>query len=479
MRARRTSRSARSADSSPPPSVIILGAGLAGLAAARELTLGGIDVRIVEARDRVGGRVWTIRDGFADGQHAEAGGELIDDGHRRMHALAREARLPLTPVLRDGFGAYLVGEDERRTRLRDQASRWTRMERLLQPALDAYARAGHSWDGPVARALARRSVRDLFDELGGDAGMRAVITSLRGFYLADPEDLSSLVLLDELRAPDDPSHVGMSRIEGGNDRLTTALARRLGSRVLLGCEALGVTQTPRAVRVAVRDRQGDRIELTAQFVIVTLPATRVRRLSFDPPLPPSQARAFRSLRYGKATKTLMQFAKPFWRERGSGSGGGSRASASANASAKKRPRAYGSNAGFGAVWDGSEGEPGRGGILVSLAGGGASRAVRDIIAQRGVDGVAEQLAWLGGTRADRRVIASSITTWEDDPWARGGYAFFGPSFDPSWRRLLREPAGRVLFAGEHTSAEWQGYMEGAVESGERAAIEVLALAGLL
>jgi monoamine oxidase len=441
--------------------VLILGAGLAGLAAARELTRRGADVRVIEARDRVGGRVWTIRDGFAQGQHAEAGGELIDEGHLRVRALAREERLPLVPVLRGGFGSYLIGEQGRRMRLRESGSGWERMERLLRPAFDAYAQAGHSWDGPVARLLARRSVRDLLDRLDGDAQTRAIVTSLRGFYLADAEELSSLVLLDELRAPEDPSHAQMSRIADGNDRLASALARRLGSRVLLGCEALGVTQTENTVRVAARDHHGDRIELTAQFVIVTLPATLVRRLAFEPRLPAAQARAFRSLRYGAATKTLIQFATPFWRAR------------------RDSPRAYGSNAGFGAVWDGSEGQKGRGGILVSLAGGEASRAVRDIIARRGVDGIAEQLGWLGGTRDDRRPIASSVTTWEEDPWARGGYAFFDPSFDPSWRRLLREPAGRVLFAGEHTSAEWQGYMEGAIESGERAAVEVLALAGLL
>jgi monoamine oxidase len=487
MRARFRSRSTET------PSVLVLGAGLAGLAAARELTRRGLDVRVIEARDRVGGRVWTIRDGFAHGQHAEAGGELIDAGHVRMRALAREARLPLTRVLRGGFGAYLVDAHGRRARLRDQSGAWERMERLLRPALDVYARAGHSWDGPVARTLARRSVLDLLTDVDGSARTRAIVTALRGFYLADPGDLSSLVLLDELRAPEDPSHAAMSRIEGGNDRLAASLARRLGPRLLLGCEALGVTQTADGVRVAARDHHGDLIELTAQFVIITLPATLVRRLSFEPRLPAAQARAFRALRYGAATKTLMQFATAFWRRRDSGrvsasggvsggvsAGGVTKAGATkAGAHARPQPRAFGSNADFGAVWDGSEGQRGRAAILVSLAGGDASRAVRGIIARRGVDGVAEQLGWLGGRREDRRVIAASVTTWEDDPWARGGYAFFDPSFDPSWRRLLRAPAGRVLFAGEHTSDAWQGYMEGAVESGERAAMEALALAGLL
>lgn len=503
-------RASSSPSSSSSSSVLILGAGLAGLAAARELTRRGVDVRVIEARDRVGGRVQTIREPFLHGQHAEAGGELIDEGHERMKALAKEEKLALVPILRGGFGAYLLGEDSKDARparagaprgrlLRDQGRLWARLERLLGPSLDAYARAGHAWEGPVAQWFARHSVLDLLahDGAGNDRELHAIVSALRGFYLAEPDTLSSLMLLDELRAPEEPTHVQMSRIADGNDRLAEALAKRLGSRVMLGCEALAVAQTDSGVRVAIRDPHGNRSELTASSVIITLPATMVKRLAFEPRLPSAQMRAIRTLQYGAATKTLMQFAKPFWRERVSSKG------PEESKGERPRPRAYGTNAAFGAVWDGSEGQKGAAAILVSLAGGNASRAVRDILARRGVDGIAEQLGWMavsgaaprGGGRAGAsrgavasaaidadaqyRVIASSITTWEDDPWARGGYAVFDTTFDPACRRLLRQPAGRILFAGEHTSVEWQGYMEGAVESGERAALEAAALAGLL
>jgi monoamine oxidase len=80
--------------------------------------------------------------------------------------------------------------------------------------------------------------------------------------------------------------------------------------------------------------------------------------------------------------------------------------------------------------------------------------------------------WLG---KPSRLLASRAVVWETDPWARGGYAFYHPGFDPRLRAWLPRPAGRVLFAGEHTSEEWQGYMNGAVESGRRAAAEVRAL----
>ena len=89
----------------------------------------------------------------------------------------------------------------------------------------------------------------------------------------------------------------------------------------------------------------------------------------------------------------------------------------------------------------------------------------------GAEGIARRLAWLG---RPTRVLASYTIVWEDDPWARGGYAFFDPAFDPRWRDALALPHGRIAFAGEHTHLRWQGYMEGAVLSGQRAAAEIVA-----
>ncbi len=437
---------------------------MAGLVAALDLSRRGALVRVVEARDRVGGRVYTIRDGFHDGQHAEAGGELIEGEHHRVKALAREEGLTLVRVLRDGFGAYLAGVSGRARRLGEQSTLWSDLRRTLKPALDAYERAGHSWDGPVAQVLAARSVARTLSMLRADPRVCAMTSGLRGFYLADAERLSTLVLLDQIRSDDDPGGREMFRVRGGNDRLATTLAARLGDRVSLGEEAIAIAQSATGVRVTLRQRagrgRGRTSSLTADYVIVAAPAPIVARLAFSPTLPDPQAQAFRTLPYGPATKSVLQFARPFWRRAG-------------------RPRAYGTDLPTGAVWDASEEQRGRAALLVSLAGGSSSRAVRAIVDREGPAGLARQLAWLGGRVRDREPIASVVTTWESDPWARGGYAYFSRGFDPSLRRWLAAPAGRVLFAGEHTSIEWQGYIEGAIESGQRAALEVLALAGHL
>ncbi len=127
------------------------------------------------------------------------------------------------------------------------------------------------------------------------------------------------------------------------------------------------------------------------------------------------------------------------------------------------------------MWDGNEEQRGKPGILSLMAGGSASDATRAIVARDGIKGLASTLDWLapkGGSTGD--VVASKQIAWDTDPWARGGYAFFDPGFDPSLREWLARPCGPLFFAGEHTSLQWQGYMNGAVESGRRAAAEIAA-----
>ena len=108
-----------------------------------------------------------------------------------------------------------------------------------------------------------------------------------------------------------------------------------------------------------------------------------------------------------------------------------------------------------------------------LAGGRGSLECREILRREGPDGVVERLRWMGKPAP---LQAIWHTSWEDDPLSGGGYAVFSPDFDPQLRDWLRRPAGRVLFAGEHTSLDWEGYMNGAIDSGIRAAAEIRMLA---
>ena len=150
------------------PSVIIVGAGLAGLVAARILQRRGCTVSVFEARERIGGRVWTRHDGFG-GMHGEAGGELIDADQKEIRNLARELGLSEQRILRGGFVHYRLGQDGRR-RIRSARSGWQATESAIAPLVKTYKTNEQEWDGPIAEAIARRSVGDLAERDEGGAG---------------------------------------------------------------------------------------------------------------------------------------------------------------------------------------------------------------------------------------------------------------------------------------------------------------------
>jgi len=437
--------------------VLVAGAGLAGLAAARDLCLLGADVTVTEARDRIGGRVWTIRDGFSEGQHAEAGGDMIDEDHHEIRDLCQEIGLSLTRILRSGFG-YVRPDAAGKPRIvsRDASRGWERLAACLGAIAKPYRLAERRWDSPIVSDIAQRSVAQWLDEVRADAELRATTRGLRGYFLADPEELSLIALVDEFAefaTAGGPAMRKMYRIEGGNDRLSTALAAPLGNRIRLNTELVAVSHRGKGVRATLKHSRTVS-PLACDYLVLALPATTLRRVPITPALPAPQHEAIVRLKYGRATKTLIQFSERFWRVPG-------------------RPRAFGSALPFGAVWDGCEEQRGRAGILALLAGGSASDASQEIVAREGVQGFVDALDWLGSKRA--ALLGSRQVVWEHDPLARGGYAYFDPAFDPSLRAWLALPCGHLFFAGEHTSVKWQGYMNGAVESGRRAAAEVAAV----
>ncbi|PYR38346.1 MAG: hypothetical protein DMF89_10010 [Acidobacteria bacterium] len=433
-------------------SVLVAGAGLAGLTAARDLVDMGADVTVIDARDRVGGRVWTARNGFTDSQHGEAGGEMIDEAQREIRDLAGELGLKLIRILKTGFGYVRPGRDGRVRMAKGSGSLgWERLAKRLHEMTRLYRFAERRWDTPIAADLARQSVAEWLEQTHADEELRATAIGLRGFFLADPEELSLLALVDQFSS-DETRFGPMYRIEGGNDRLPTLLAHRLGDRVRLKTELVSVSHRGRGIRAGVkRDRR--QAQMHCDYLVFALPATLLRRIPITPALPAQQHEAFARLKYGRGTKTLIQFSQRFWRAPG-------------------LPRAFGSSLPFGAVWDANEEQRGRSGILALLAGGSASDQTGAIAAREGAAGLARSLDWLGSREAS--VVACHQTAWETDPWARGGYAAFDSSFDPALRAWLARPFGRLFFAGEHTSVQWQGYMNGAVESGRRAAAEVAA-----
>ena len=403
---------------------------------------------VIEAQGRVGGRVCTRHEPFLHRQHAEAGADLIDEGQEEICTLIGDVGLKRARILPGGF-----------TSIRHVAGRrvsgrkgWFDLARRLQPEVKRLCVSEQRWDSGVAEALGRQSVAEWLDRIRAPKELRDVARGLRGFFLADPEDLSLLALVDQFADEGAPGIGKHFRVKGGNQRLPDVMASALGKRLSTDTVLRSVRQTPDAVFAGL-ERHGRLEEARVDFIICAIPASTLRDVRFDPHMPIEQHEAIAQLKYGAATKTSLQFERATWRKPG-------------------KPRAYGTSLPIGAVWDGNEEQHGTAGILTLLAGGNASTDTQAMLASGGPERIVRELAWLNVKKTS--LLAWDSISWEKDPWAGGGYAFFDPHYRPVIRQWLARPFGRVFFAGEHTSLKWQGYMNGAVESGLRASEEVMA-----
>jgi monoamine oxidase len=429
--------------------VAVAGAGLAGLAAAFELGRAGANVTLVDGRSYAGGRLRTCRH-FAFNQHGELGGEFIEPEHKEILDLCRRFDLSLMPILRGGF-THRFRRDDGRYHV-SRTAPWEALRDCLSPLIRRYKAAGGDAASETVRELATISLGEWLRQSHASPDLHAMANALRGFFLADPNDISVLPVIEQIAKGGSPAQVEFSRIDGGNDRLVDALLRASRGRVLLGHEIRAVANALDRVVLTVTDAEGLTQQLEADYVVMTLPASTLRHVDVQPPLPADQRHAIARLAYGCATKVLLQSPTDLF--------------------GKRRARAFATDSAVGAFWDAREGQGEQASMVAFLAGGTTSAALRDKAATGG-SSLLSDLCWLGVEQSP--VSALHVADWTSDPWARGGYAFLDPGFDPAWRPLLRRRAGRIVFAGEHTSERWQGYMNGAVESGQRAARELLAM----
>jgi monoamine oxidase len=426
--------------------VIVIGGGLAGLVAARDLIARGAGVQLLEARNRLGGRVWSVTDKDFSDTPLELGGEFIDGDQQEIRALCHEFKLPLVPVLKEGFGLALDANGRVQV-FNGMRPIWNDFKNAVKQEAEAFKAVECDWNTTAAQSIGRHSLDALLRARGASREVIAMAQALRGFFLADPGQLSALVGVELSMQPKDPGHVNVSRIKGGNDRLIQALAKQKGLSITLQMPVTRIEQDDREVRVIAADGSQRGAMITGDYAVLCTPAPIARAIDFDPAPPASLRRAWQALTAGPATKAFVRFDKGWWRKPG-------------------RPRAFGSNLSTGAVWEVAGTGPA---CLTLLAGGHASQELRALLEEGGPQRVVRRLAWLGDVE-DARDFRS--ISWELDPYARGGYAVFGPDFKPEWAAELSRAFGRIAMAGEHTSGDWQGYMNGAVESGQRAARDV-------
>jgi monoamine oxidase len=196
----------------------------------------------------------------------------------------------------------------------------------------------------------------------------------------------------------------------------------------------------------VLDENGRRQEIEGDALVFTIPASTLSDVAITPALPEEQWRAITALRYGYATKAAVLTSGSLF--------------------GHSPARAFATDTHAGAFWDASEGQPAGGPVISFLAGGSASEALARRL-RGGADLLLSDVCWVRRGDSIPRARAVASWQWERDPLARGGYAYLDPGFDSAWLPLLGRRAGRLFFAGEHTSENYQGYMEGALESAER------------
>ena len=392
----------------------VIGAGFAGLAAADALRAGGAEVTVLEARDRVGGRVWSVP--FGEGAVVERGAEFILPGYDSMNALAARFGIPL--VLKGTpYG--------RRVPIGEEAVSQTDLE-------DAFDRLA------AGEAADAASAADAIAALDLDPPLSKLIQTRVAISNGHPADDLAASVLDEGASTfgDFDNHT----LEGGNMRLAEALAAELGAAVRLSSPVRRVRWSQGAVNIAT-----DHAEIEADAVVVAIPTAPLAEIEFDPPLEGATAEALRAVTYGQNSKLFLRLRSP------------------------APPSAIMSVAGH--FWTYTQlGADGRPAPFVTGYTGTMS-AIDDL---GGSDGFERWVAALVALREDLDLEPESamLSSWNDDPWVRGSYSARTLS-SPLRDDDLVKPIGPLFFAGEHTAGEWHGLMEGALRSGRRAAEQVL------
>ena len=441
--------------------VCVVGAGYAGLTAARRLHQNGKSVAVLEARDRVGGRIWTQQ--LSDGTPVDRGGAWLGPAHDAMFGLAREMGVSTYKTWVKGKHLLVDGERTRRyTGLIPKISplaigtiAWAqlKLDRMAkQVPLDApwTAKRAAEWDArTVADYVAHNGIRT---QIGRDLFEMAV----RGLFTGDLNDVSFLHLLFLVRGHGSintlfsiENGAQENMVEGGAGSIARRMAEDLGDAIHLRTPVRSVTQHDDHVVVGADD-----LEVSARRAVVAVPPELVLEIAFDPVLPDDRLTLYRNDRGGPETKTLVVYDEPFWRADG---------------------------------FSGQTSEPGSAcEVTLDASPAGGSPGV---IASFTFGPVADRMDALEPAERRRLVLAALTsrlgpraaspvdfveTPWFAEEWTRGcSFAHLRPGFLSRYGHLLREPFVRVHWAGTETATKSHGAMDGAARSGERAAAEIL------
>jgi monoamine oxidase len=437
---------------------IVVGAGMAGLKAASELVAKGRSVIVLEADDRVGGRT---KAGHIAGRVADYGGQWV--GPRHSVLLAEAARLGIetfpqytagkTVMLLNGRLSQFSGEVPRMSplaliELAALQARWDREMKTVPAEAPWTAPKAREWDGQTLETWIRRNLRT------AETRQFARIVP-RGAWATDASQISYLWFLDALRSGEGLASL-MSvkdgvlefKFKGGMNQIARRLAEELGDRVVLGAPARRIIQGRERVRV-----ETDKGPFDGRFVIVAVPPVPTSRIEFQPHLPAAYDALRQRMPMGAIIKAAVAYETAFWREAGFCG------------------QVAADDDTLGLVFDDvqDDGPPVllcfiEGPHAVALSGAGKAARREQVIASL--------TRFFGPAAAEP--LDYDDNDWMTEPWTHGYVGTMPPGVMTRYGHALREPCGRIHWAGAETSVEWQGYIEGALRSGVRAAEEVAA-----
>lgn len=440
--------------------VTVIGAGMAGLSAALELHRAGWQVTVLEARQRVGGRVHTVRT-FSNGLIAEGGGEYIDADHTRMISLAKEFNLSLGKVgswqsQNDDWGAF-----EGKAGPLTEAGIWgTDLTREIQKIWQAIAELGKEVNDPSNPQTATRAEeldhRPASEWIAAQQvhplARTAFSQHIRSEYTCEPENFSMLDLARNaaLYYSDAEAWPTTYRIIGGNDQLPQAIAASLPD-VRMNAVVMSINLQPHKVIVAYK--QGDVVHtINSDFAILAVPLTTARQIDFNGSLPQAHQTMVNEISYGAVTKVLIEYRKRFWHEKA------------------WNGRLF-TDQPIVLTWDATSHLEGERGILTAYTGGGPGAKLSMLSDEERIKAAVAVIENIFPGSSE--LIENTATVaWLNEPFSRCSYMALAPGEVTAYWKTLSTPAGRLFFAGEHATV-YQGFMEGAVESGQRAAKHIM------
>jgi monoamine oxidase len=462
-------RAARAANRAVAPKIVVVGGGLAGLVATYRLQQAGYFAELHEASSRLGGRCWTIRGAFADGQIGEHGGELIDNAHIDLKQLVQELGFNLDNLQQAEQNGtemlgYFDGSPYTFTEMtKDLQQIWQQLHSDVSAA--GYPTTYYS-STQRGRELDAMSITDWINAYV-PGGMTSKLGQLLDVaynieYGAESSVQSSLNLLYLLGfvGPGQFRTFGKSNekyhVRGGNDQVASALASRVAAQVSIGSELVAIKLSSGGSYTLTFHEGSATRTVTADIVVLALPFSILRSVDFSQAgFTPVKQTAIRELTMGTNSKLHVQFTSRLWRAQG------------------LNGETY-SDTGYQNTWEVSRAQAGASGILVDYTGGkiGASfgsgtpssRAKQFLAQIEPVIPGATQ-AWNG---------RATIDFWAGYPWTKGSYSYWKVGQYTKFSGAESQQEGTCHFAGEHTSQDFQGYLNGAVQSGQRAVSEVLA-----